>query len=100
MLVTVPDAPVNVVNDITYTNADQIGLKWDDGPYNGGTEILDYRITYEQGNGVYSVLQSGLSERSYILSGVTTGVMYSFRVEARNSEGYSAYSLVTQILAA
>lgn len=56
LLVTVPDAPVNLQNDVMYTNANQIGLKWEDGPYNGGNPINDYRLTYEQGDGVYSIL--------------------------------------------
>lgn len=97
---TVPDAPINIQNDIEFTNADRIGIKWDDGAFNGGNPVLDYRITYEQGDGIYSVLQAGLEEQSYILSGVVTGVTYSFRVESRNSEGYSSYSEVTSILAA
>ena len=34
------------------------------------------------------------------MTGLTTGLTYSFRVQARNSEGYSADSNIVSILAA
>ena len=95
-----PDAPVDVMNDPLVTSANQIGLTWSDGSFNGGNPVTDYQITYESGNGVYSILQSGITTKSYTFSPVVTGVTYSFRVQAHNSEGYSAYSAVIKVLAA
>jgi hypothetical protein len=100
VLVRVPDAPINVANDQTTTNADQIGIVWDQGPFNGGYPVIDYRITYEKGDGVYSILADKHQDTSYTLHGVVAGVTYSFRIQARNSEGLSAYSTTTSILAA
>jgi len=91
-LVTTPNPPTNVRNDILVTSANQIGIIWDDGAYDGGQPITDYKILYEQGDGVYTVLFENVIERRYTLFGVTTGITYSFKVSAHNSEGYSAYS--------
>jgi len=41
---TVPDAPINIVNVVTVTSATQIGLSWSAGPSTGGSPIIDYRI--------------------------------------------------------
>lgn len=47
VLVLVPDAPISLTNDPSVTSSFVIGFNWVDGPSNGGTEILDYRITYD-----------------------------------------------------
>jgi len=41
---TVPDAPINIVNVVTVTSATQIGLSWTAGHSTGGSPIIDYRI--------------------------------------------------------
>lgn len=38
----VPDAPINLVNVPAVTTAYQVGLSWQDGPYNGGSPVIDY----------------------------------------------------------
>jgi hypothetical protein len=43
---TLPDAPFNLQNLVAVTDADSIGLSWFPGPSNGGTPVIDYRITY------------------------------------------------------
>jgi len=47
IIVVVPDAPTLLLNDPLITSRTQIGLKWSDGPSNGGEIVLDYRITYD-----------------------------------------------------
>ena len=42
----VPDAPVNLSNMPEVTNAYQVGLTWAEGPYNGGSPLLDYQVSY------------------------------------------------------
>lgn len=58
VILSVPDAPQGLVNNVAVTSASQIGLTWYDGASNGGAEILDYQIQYAVGNGAYSVLQT------------------------------------------
>lgn len=55
-IVTVPDAPINVANDAEQTTATQIGITWDEGVFNGGKTVTDYRITYDQGYNSWAIL--------------------------------------------
>ena len=43
----VPDAPVNLQNDATVTDDVTVGFNWQDGPSDGDSEILDYRVWYD-----------------------------------------------------
>lgn len=49
-ILTNPDAPLNVVNNPSYTAATQIGLTWENGLADGGTPVIDYRVSYDQGS--------------------------------------------------
>lgn len=40
------DKPINLRENSATTTAYQIGLLWDDGNYNGGTPIIDYRVWF------------------------------------------------------
>jgi hypothetical protein len=43
----IPDAPTHLSNIPFITNANQIGLAWVAPQFNGGSEILDYAIWYD-----------------------------------------------------
>ena len=77
-----------------------MGIVWEPGYSNGGLAVEDYRISWDQGTGSWEVRQSGISQKSYTSASVTMGTVYSFRVEARNAYGYSAYSAEVSVLAA
>lgn len=102
IIVFVPDAPTDLINDILETNAFQIGLQWTAGLSNGGAEVAYYRVSYDQGIGSYTVLEAEVTgATSYIMtSPVTQGTTYAFKVEARNSVGFSLQSNEVSILAA
>jgi hypothetical protein len=108
----VPDAPVSL-SDVPaifavdgeqtggITNAYQIGLDWQDGAYNGGTPVIDYRVSYKQLASVdFIVYQSNITALPYTVLGLEPGITYTFKVEARNLVGFSAYSATVDILAA
>lgn len=67
---------------------------------NGGATVEDYRVTYDQSSDDYVVLASALNLLTYTAIGLTAGNTYKFKVEARNSYGYSSYSDVIAILCA
>lgn len=46
------------------------------------------------------MLASGITETSYLVSDLTFGVTYEFKVEARNSYGYGLYSETLALLCA
>jgi len=41
-LVTNPDPPINLAEDLTQRTLTTLGLTWSDAPFNGGDYILDY----------------------------------------------------------
>lgn len=40
-----PDSPYNLVEDMSEKTKSTIGLTWTEGAYNGGSPIIDYRIS-------------------------------------------------------
>jgi hypothetical protein len=101
IIVYVPDAPTNVLNDPLITNENQIGLVWSEGASDGGTVVIDYRITYDQSIGTYVTLIDGLTANLYTTGvALTSGRTYKFKVESRNTVGYSLESTEISILAA
>jgi hypothetical protein len=98
VILTYPDAPINVAETVSERSASTISLTWTNGAANGGAPVLDYRITYDQSAGDYIVLASGLNNPLFTATGLTSGNVYKFKVESRNKFGYSAFSQVVSIL--
>ena len=46
VILTNPDAPLNLANDPAVTLATQIGLTWTIGVNEGGSPVIDYQVTY------------------------------------------------------
>jgi len=99
-ILTYPDAPVSLTETISVRTSSSIALTWSEGAANGGATVEDYRVTYDQSTGDYVVLVSALNQLSYTTLGLTSGNTYKFKIEARNSYGYSSYSEVVSILCA
>ena len=59
-ILLVPFAPVGVSNNLAVTSASQIGITWTDGSQDGGASVQDYQVSYDQSNGNYVILGSGL----------------------------------------
>lgn len=97
---TNPDAPTALANNLSVSKATQIGITWSEGARNGGTAVIDYTITYDQGTGVNVVLVERVTTLFYTNTGLTPGKTYVYKVQARNSFGLSAFSTTVAILAA
>ena len=96
-----PDAPINLADEPAGTNAYQIGISWDEGPYNGGSEVLDYRVSFtELSANNFEVFSSNVVVKTETVTGLTPGLTYRFKVEARNIISYSEFSSHVDILAA
>lgn len=100
VILTYPDAPVDLTETVAERTSSSITFSWSEGATNGGTPVLDYRVSYDQSIDDYVVLTSLLDQLTYTASGLTFGNTYKFKVEARNSFGYSVYSEVASILCA
>jgi hypothetical protein len=48
---TAPDPPTNLADNTYVTSKDQVGLTWFKAPFEGGSPILDYTITYAVDDG-------------------------------------------------
>jgi hypothetical protein len=60
-ILTVPDEPENLSNDSAITNANQIGLSWEDATEDGGTDLIDYTLAYDQGSDTWITLEAGIT---------------------------------------
>jgi hypothetical protein len=47
VMIIVPDSPINLRNDATVTNRYKIKFTWEPGFSDGGTPVLDYRVSYD-----------------------------------------------------
>jgi hypothetical protein len=61
----VPEAPINLQNDATATDAFKIRFTWDEGIENGGTPVIDYTVMFDQSTGDYVLLAEKVVDRYY-----------------------------------
>jgi hypothetical protein len=101
LVAKIPDAPINLANVPEITTAYQIGLTWQEGPYDGSSPVIDYQVSYKvQGASDYAIYQSSIAGTSLTVTGLTPGVIYTFVVQARNIINFSEYSIAIDELAA
>jgi len=56
----------------------------------GGSAVIDYRISWDQGGSTFAVLATGITTTSYSTTAtLTPNTVYKFKVESRNAYGYS-----------
>ena len=81
VILATPDPPVDLANNAAVTSATKIGLTWSEAAENGGTPVLDYRISmYNTNLATYEVVQSGIVPKSYTITGLTAGNAYKVKV--------------------
>lgn len=44
IIVTIPDPPVNLLENVPDRSYSRLGLKWEEAAFNGGTNVIDYRL--------------------------------------------------------
>jgi hypothetical protein len=74
-------------------------LQWNEGLSNGGNSVTEYRVLVAQQGGSFTVLAS-TADTSYLVTSLTSGLTYEFKVEAKNEYGYSEFSTTLTLLAA
>jgi hypothetical protein len=99
-ILTRPDPPINLENVPGITQKDQIGISWEKAVLEGGTPVIDYQVSQAEDGGAYSIIQSGLVDTTFTSTGLTAGVTYKFKVQARNAFDLSYSSQEISILAA
>ena len=82
---TVPDAPTNLA---VTSGVGQFALTWTAPASSGGASITDYRIEYgESGNPWATFTEAVSAATSAVVTGLTPGTQYKFRVRAINEAG-------------
>jgi hypothetical protein len=92
IILTYPDAPINLAEVYSERTATSLGLSWVDGASNGGATVLDYTVSYVQGDEDYIKLATNVLGQSYTAISLTFGVTYRFKIQARNEFGLGPYS--------
>jgi len=84
------------------TSAYQIGLSWTAPTFDGGSEVIDYRIWYDNASGgtTFEVIEENILDTNYIATTVNKGYTYIFKLQARNIYGFSSLSSEVSALAA
>jgi hypothetical protein len=66
VILTVPEPPIAISNVPEITNFNTIGLSWLEGLNNGGTSVIDYRVSYNMGSGTkFYTLESNIVTLPY-----------------------------------
>lgn len=73
IILTIPDAPVNLEETIEARTDNSITFTWSPGSADGGAPVLDYRINYDQASDSYIVLDEEITETSYTATQLTQG---------------------------
>ncbi len=90
VILTNPDPPISLANVVPITNFSVIGLTWVAPILVGGTAVIDYRVSWDQGTGTYVVLESGITTASYTTTSfLTYNTYFGFKVESMNAFGFS-----------
>ncbi len=90
-----------MANNAAVTTAAIVGLTWSAVAYDGGSPVIDYKISYKPVGGTYSVLTTvTFPTTSYTASSLTAGTIYTFKVSARNLFGLGADSSEVNVMAA
>lgn len=98
---TEPDAPTTLAENVAQRSATNIGLTWVKASEEGGTPVIDYQLWYRsQYTLTFTEVDANILTESYLMTALTTGVTYTFKVTARNSHGLSPYSTEVSVLCA
>lgn len=84
ILMTKPDEPTTLLENSSLRTASSITFTWSPGASNGGGSIIDYRVSYAQDSPTYTVIAVNVLATTYTATGLTAGLLYKFKVEARN----------------
>ena len=72
IILTYPDQPVSLAEDTATTSATTIKITWSAGSADGGTPVIDYRVSYKlSSDSSYVVLATGVTTLHYTTTALT-----------------------------
>lgn len=97
--ITVPTAaflaPISAPTSLTATGGNaQVSLAWTAPAYNGGSAITDYSVQYSSNSGSTwtTFSRTASTTASQVVTGLTNGTAYVFRVAGINANGTGTYT--------
>jgi hypothetical protein len=73
---TYPDAPIDLREIVASRTSSSTEIQWDDGASDGGSPIIDYRISWDRGLDEWEYLVSGVIYETYTATGLDFGTTY------------------------
>ena len=90
---TVPSSPQNFT---AIPGDGQVTITWTDPVNNGGSTITKYQYSFSTGaDNWQDIPGSGTTTTSYVVTGLTNGTLYTFKVRAVNSVGSGMEAAIT-----
>lgn len=83
-----------MLRDDPNTDTTKVAFTWSGPLRDYGASILDYTIEWDEGfaGGTFVECASGITQTSYIKTGVSKSLTYNFKVAARNVIGQGDWS--------
>jgi hypothetical protein len=101
IMILVPNAPIDLLKTAAGSSQSVISFTWTPASFDGGSPVIDYQVSWDQGTGSFVILQSGVLTASYTTTvTLTPGNTYAFKVKSRNLVGFSVASSSLTVLAA
>lgn len=60
IILTKPDAPINIAEIVLSRSITSISFDWENGPSDGGAPVIDYRINFDQALDTMIVRATGI----------------------------------------
>lgn len=84
VLMTNPEAPINLIENTSLRTFNTLALVWTDGASANGDPISEYVVSVAIGidatDNDYSVLEEGVITKNYLATGLLVGEYYKFKV--------------------
>jgi hypothetical protein len=97
LLATAPRELTAVIAPAPRVGSGQVKLTWTAPASSGGATITDYIIQRSINGTTWTTVADGVSTaRSHLVSRLTNGVQYRFRIAARNAVGQGAWSAIVR----
>lgn len=99
VITLVPDAPINFSHVAAETEESIVSLVWSEGVSNGGSPVIAYYLQYKLDSETeyIDILESIVDTNYQTKETFVSGEVYNFRVQARNTVGYSSFSDVIAV---
>lgn len=88
---TVPGAPTAVIG---IPDNGKVTVSWDGPLESGGSDVTGYIVEYSSNGGLTFPGKTSVTNTSHVVTGLTNGVEYHFRVTAKNAAGDSLPSAI------